>query len=71
MNAKLLTPTEAGRLLGVSESRVRQYLRAGVLTGKRQRRHAEWLIPVAEVKRFRKVKPPRGRPRKILPAAVD
>lgn len=60
------TTAEAAAQLGVTENRIRQFVRAGRMVSRKV--GAMWLIPVREVERFktipRKDGYPKGRPRK-------
>lgn len=54
-----LTPIQAARLLGVGRIYVYELLASGLLSGHRVM--GRWLIPLAEVKRYRQTHPRIGR----------
>ena len=70
MDDDLLTTAEAGALLGVDASRIRQLVAAGVITVARRIRGAI-LVCRAEVEHYRDTRRsrgwPKGRPRKPAP----
>ena len=55
----MLTTTDAARILGVDQSRIRQYALAGLLRGKKLGR--DWYFEERAVRNFER--PPMGRPR--------
>ncbi len=62
------TTTQAAAVLGVTERRVRQFLREGRLRGEKlslgdDEDHYPWIISRAEVRRFGKLDRPTGRPK--------
>lgn len=63
MDEELLTTAEAGALLGVDDSRVRQLVATGTITVARRIRGAI-LVPKGDVERYRRERRSRGRPRK-------
>jgi excisionase family DNA binding protein len=69
--ADYYTTTEAARLLGVGDSRVRQMLLAGELEGERDPVSDRWRIPQAAVLARRAERKPEESPKVSLAAGVD
>lgn len=63
MIADLLNVSEAAKVIGCTESRVRQMLRDGLLNGVKANAKA-WLVPESEAKKMAETQQPTGRPRK-------
>ncbi len=53
---------EVAAELGVQQSRVRQLVLSGALTGRKMGR--DWFFLPSEIARYKRERPPRGRPRK-------
>jgi len=54
--------TEAAAAIGITPSRLRQMLRAGLAHGEKLAERA-WIVPKKEVERLKKTPSKRGRPR--------
>lgn len=63
MVSDFLNVAEAAEIIGCTDSRVRQMLRNGILSGMKANERA-WLIPSEEAKRVAKIEHTEGRPRK-------